>query len=132
MFLVHVGNAVRFHYTRFVILLLNLVITGIQISNTVTAVVYFGTTLYNNTGINTSRDIPQKVEICGTEVLVKLQANIQGVVYDKAKSKLHIESLICHANENTGILIWFGDYCISCIFQKTSIKNMSYSILAYA
>ena len=62
---------------------------------------------------------------------VKLQANIQGVVYDKAKSKLHIESLICHTNENTGFLIWFGDYCISCIFQKTSINNMSYLILAY-
>jgi hypothetical protein len=100
-------------------------------SNTVAAVVYFGTTLYNNTGINTSRDIPQKVEICGTEIHVKSQANIQGVVYDKAESKLHIESLICHTNENTGFLIWFGDYCISCIFQKTSIKNMSYSILAY-
>ena len=27
--------------------------------------------------------------------------------------------------------MWIGDYCISCIFQKTSIKNMSYSILAY-
>ena len=100
-------------------------------SNTVAAVVYFGTTLYNNTGINTSHDIPQKVEICGNEIHVKLQANIQGVVYDKAKSKLHIESLICHTNENTGFLIWFGDYCISCIFQKTSINNMSYSILAY-
>jgi hypothetical protein len=69
--------------------------------------------------------------VSGTEVHVKLQANIQGVVYDKAESKLHIESLICHTNENTGFLIWFGDYCISCIFQKTSIKNMSYSILAY-
>jgi hypothetical protein len=97
----------------------------------VAAVVYFGTTLYNNTGINTSRDIPQKVEICGNEIHVKLQANIQGEVYDKAKSKLHIESLICHTNENTGFLIWFGDYCISCIFRKTSINNMSYSILAY-
>ncbi|CAB3979240.1 ATP-dependent DNA helicase PIF1 [Paramuricea clavata] len=100
-------------------------------SNTVAAVVYFGTILYNNTGINTSRDIPQKVEICGTEIHIKLQSNIQGVVNDKAESKLHIESLICPSNENTGFLIWFGLYCISCIFQKTSIKNMSYSILAY-
>jgi hypothetical protein len=100
-------------------------------SNTVAAVVYFGTTLYNNTGINTSRDIPQKVEICGNEIHVKLQANIQGVVYDKAKSKLHIESLICHTNENTGFFIWFGDYCISCIEYETSINNMSYSILAH-
>ena len=100
-------------------------------SNTVAAVVYFGTTLYNNTGINTSCDIPQKVEICGTEIDVKLQAHIQGIVYDQTKRKLHIESLICHTNENTGFLIWFGDYCISCIFRTTSIKNMSYSILAY-
>ncbi|CAB4020738.1 Hypothetical predicted protein [Paramuricea clavata] len=71
-------------------------------SNTVAAVVYFGTTLYNNTGINTSCDIPQKVEICGTEIDVKLQANIQGIVYDQTKSKLHIESLICHTNETQG------------------------------
>ena len=35
-----------------------------------------------------------------------------------------IGSLICHANENTVFLIWFGDYCISCIFQKTSINNI--------
>ncbi|CAB3983248.1 Hypothetical predicted protein [Paramuricea clavata] len=127
--LIYVNNAVQFQYTRFV----SSVIKPCNYwdSNTVSAVVYFGTTLYNNTGINTSRDIPQKVEICGNEIHVKLQANIQGVVYDKAKSKLHIESLICHTDENTGFLIWFGDYCISCIFQKTSIKNMSYSILAY-
>ena len=75
--------------------------------------------------------IPQKVRICGTEIHVKLQDNIQGVVNDKAKSKPYIESLICHTNENTGFLMWIGDYCISCIFQKTSIKNTSYSILAY-
>jgi hypothetical protein len=103
MFLVYVDNAVRFHYTRFVILLLNLVITGIQIQWL--QFFYFGTTLYNNTGINTSCDIPQKVEICGTEIDVKFQDNIQGIVYDQTKSKLHIESLICHTNENTGFLI---------------------------
>jgi hypothetical protein len=62
---------------------------------------------------------------------VKLQANIQGVVNDKTESKLNIESLICHTENVTGFLIWLGDYCMSCIFQKTSIKNMSYSILAY-
>jgi hypothetical protein len=78
-----------------------------------------------------SSDIPQKVEICGTEMHVKLQANIQGVVNDKTESKLNIESLICHTENVTGFLIWLGDYCMSCIFQKTSIKNMSYSILAY-
>ncbi len=100
-------------------------------SNTVSAVVYFGTTLYNNTGIHVSGDIPRKVEICGTEIHVKLQANIQGVFIDKAQSKLNIESLISHTNENTGFLIWLEDYCMSCIFQKTSIKNMSYSLLAY-
>jgi hypothetical protein len=87
--------------------------------------------LYNNTGINASSDIPQKVRICGTEIHVKLHANIQGVINDKAKRKPYIESLICHTNENTGFLMWIGDYFISCIFQKTSIKNMSYSILAY-
>jgi hypothetical protein len=100
-------------------------------SSTVSAVVYFGTNLYINTGINASSDIPQKVRICGTETHVKLHANIQGVINDKAKSKPYIESLICHTNKNTGFLMWIGDYCISCIFQKTSIKNMSYSILAY-
>ena len=63
-------------------------------SNTVSAVVYFGTTLYNNTGIHMSSDIPRKVEICGTEIHVKLQANIQGVLNDKAQSKLNIESLM--------------------------------------
>ncbi len=78
-----------------------------------------------------SSDIPQKVKICETEMHVKLQDNIQGVVNDKAQGKLNIENLICHTNENTGFLIWLGDYCMSCIFQKTSIKNMSYSLLAY-
>ena len=45
-------------------------------SNTVAAVVYFGTILYNNTGINSwsSSDLPQQIEICGTEIEVKLQA----------------------------------------------------------
>jgi hypothetical protein len=61
-----------------------------------------------------------------------LHANIQGVVVNnKAKSKSYIESLICDTNKNTGFLMWIGDYCISCIFQQTSIKNESFSILAY-
>jgi hypothetical protein len=46
-------------------------------------------------------DIPQKVRICGTEVHVKLHANIQGVVNDKAKSKPYIESLTCDTNIKT-------------------------------
>jgi hypothetical protein len=62
-----------------------------------------------------SSHIPRKVEICGTEMHVKLQANIQGVVSDMAESKLNMESLTCHTNENTGFLIWLGDYCMSCI-----------------
>ena len=100
-------------------------------SNTVAAVVYFGTTLYNNTKISVPIDIPQKIQIHGTEIVVKLQANIKGVITDKAESKLNIESIIPQTNENTGFLIWFGNYCISCIFQATSINSMSYSILAY-
>ena len=95
------------------------------------AVVHFGTTLYNNTKISVPRDIPQKIQIHGTEIVVKLQANIKGVITDKVESKLNIESIIPHTNENTGFLIWFGNYCISCIFQATSINSMSYSILAY-
>ena len=100
-------------------------------SNTVAAVVHFGTTLYNNTKISIPRDIPQKIQIHGTEIVVKLKANIKGVITDKVESKLNIESFIPHTNENTGFLIWFGNYCISCIFQATSINSMSYSILAY-
>ena len=99
-------------------------------SNTVATVAYFGTNLYNSTGISKSSEIPQKVEICGTEIHVKLQDNVQGVINDKAGSKLNIESIISQSSENTGCLIWFGGYCISCIFLKTSI-NMSYSVLAY-
>ena len=60
-----------------------------------------------------------------------MKANIKGVITDKVESKLNIESFIPHTNENTGFLIWFGNYCISCIFQATSINSMSYSILAY-
>ena len=101
-------------------------------SNTISAVVYFGTTLYNNTGINTwsSSDLPQKIKICGTDVHIQLQANYQGVVSDNAESKLNIASVICHCDENTGFLIWLGGYCISCIFHGT-LKKKLYSILAY-
>ena len=101
-------------------------------SNTISAVVYFGTTLCNNTGINTwsSSDLPQKIKICGTDVHIQLQANYQGVVSDNAESKLNIASVICHCDENTGFLIWLGGYCISCIFHGT-LKKKLYSILAY-
>ncbi len=63
------------------------------------------------------------VEYVTTHYILKQQHTLSNT--------LHIESLICHTNENTGFLIWLGDYCMSCIFQKTSIKNMSYSLLAY-
>ena len=96
--------------------------------NTITAVCHFGTILYCNIGVNSSSNLPDKVEICGYMVHVKLQANYQGVVDDQAESQLKIESLICHGNENTSFLIWLGDYCISCIF---TLKQQSYSILAF-
>ena len=96
------------------------------------AVVHFGTTLYNNTKISIPRDIPKKIQIHGTEIVVKLQTNIKGVITDKVESKLNIESIIPHTNENTGFLIWFGNYCISCIFQATSINNMSYSMSCFS
>ena len=99
-------------------------------SKTVAAVVKFGTTLYNNTGIITSSDLPKEIKICGTEVHVKLQTNYQGKLNAETESQWNIESLICHNDKNTGFLIWLGGYCMSCIFQKTS-KNKSYSILAY-
>ena len=71
------------------------------------------------------------MQIHGTKVVVKLQANIKGVITDKVESKLNIESIIPNTNEYTGFLIWFGNYCISCIFQATSINSMSYSIFRY-
>ena len=98
-------------------------------SKTVAAVVNFGNTLYDDAGIITSSDLPKEIEICGTKVHVKLQANYQGKLNAETERQWNIESLI-HNDENTGFLIWLGGYCLSCIFQKTS-KNKSYSILAY-
>ena len=71
-----------------------------------------------------SSDIPQKVKICETEMHVKLQDNIQGVVNDKAQGKLNIENLICHTNENTGFLIWLYLEIIACLasFKKHQLK----------
>ncbi|CAB4017807.1 Hypothetical predicted protein [Paramuricea clavata] len=83
-------------------------------SKTVAAVVYFGTALYNKTGTNTSSNLPKGIEICGTEVHVKFQANYQGKVNVETERQKIIESLICHKHGIT----------------ETS-KNKSYSILAY-
>ena len=59
---------------------------------TLTEIVYFCTILYNNTGIRTCTDLPEKVEICGAEVHLTLQRNFQGVVNDSLESQLNIES----------------------------------------
>ena len=47
-------------------------------SKAVAAVVNFGTTLYNHTGVITSSNLPKKIKICGTDAHVNLQANYQG------------------------------------------------------
>jgi hypothetical protein len=99
--------------------------------NTVVAVTYFGTVLYNNTGIYNSTHLPQRVELCGIDVHVKLRRNYEGVLNDKLESQLNLKRMICHSDdESTGFLLWLGSYCISCMFQ-TTLRKTSYSILAY-
>ena len=97
------------------------------------AVVHFGTTLYNNTKISIARDILQKIQMRGIEIVVKLQANIKGVITDKIESKLNIESIIPHTNENTGFLIWFGkstlvDSLFNLVNTKIGGKIVNYTI----
>jgi hypothetical protein len=46
-------------------------------SKTVAAVVYFGTALYNNTGTNTSSDLPKGIEICGSEYMLSYKLIIK-------------------------------------------------------
>ena len=97
---------------------------------TLTEIVYFGTILYNNTGIRTCTDLPEKVEICGAEVHLTLHRNYQGVVNDNLESQLNIESLICHRNESSCFLLWLENYCISCIFHG-NLRETLCSVLAY-
>ena len=69
----------------------------------------------------------------GIEIVVKLQANIKGVITDKIESKLNIESIIPHTNENTGFLIWFGkstlvDSLFNLVNMKIGGKIVNYTI----
>ena len=98
---------------------------------TVTEIAYFGTILYNNTGMHTRTDLPRKVEICGAEVHVTLQNHFEGVVNNNLETQLNIlESFICNSSESSGFLLWLGNYCISCIFHGRSREKL-YSVLAY-
>ena len=56
---------------------------------TVTEIAYFGTILYNNTGMRTRTDLPRKVEICGAEVHVTLQNHFEGVVNNNLESQIY-------------------------------------------
>ena len=78
-------------------------------------------------------DLPQIVSISGAEINLTVQAVSTGVVRcNLAESKSVLKMCISnHCHEVTGVLLWVGTYCISCVVQQRSRGKDLFSLLGY-
>ena len=88
-------------------------------------------TLYNVMGVKThlSVNLPQSVSISGAETKpYSPGCNHLCPMLQFGSKNVGIEDvhIFKHCREMTGLLLWIGTYCISCVVQQTSrVKDLS-------
>ena len=93
-------------------------------SDTLAALVEYGSAFSTEIIKNqtSSSDLPQNVNIHGANIKVNFVSRNKGMlVCNSCFSKLALERLMLqNATKNTGFLLQFRSYCLSCVFHKTS------------
>ena len=104
-------------------------------SNALATIVENGNKLYHlPSNSNLTLDcLPNIINIYGAEVNVSLlNARIKGVLSSASlQNKSNLEDIIITNSECTGFLMWFGNYCISCILRPTRKSKNMYSTSTY-
>ena len=78
-------------------------------------------------------DLPNKVNICGSDVHVVFTAKSQGVLsLNTSLTKQDLCPFILHNKKNnTGFLLWTSTYCLGCIFQHQAKGRTKFVVSAF-
>ena len=87
----------------------------------------------NNNQTITCNDIPSILNICGADVNVTSNGKHEDVLdVLSLSSKSGFEALIKnYIRVSGGFLLWFPNYCFSCVFEHYTIKATKYFLIGY-
>ena len=77
----------------------------------------------------TSDNLPNKIDVCGMEVTCVCNSTMKGELSDSSESKSMLIDIIRNNTDNSGFVMWFSSYCISCIFKPTKKSKHMYCML---
>ena len=105
-------------------------------SDTLVAIIENGNTFYRSLNINVDKhvsvnDLPNKLQICGADINVVFVEKRQGTLsYNMSNQVLH-QFIFDNKKNNTGFLLWFSTYCLSCIFQHQTRGTTKFAVSAF-
>ena len=70
-------------------------------------------------------------DVCGTEVTCVCNSTMKGELSDSSESISMLNDIIRSNTDNSGFVMWFSSYCISCIFKPTKTSKHMYCMLVY-
>ena len=99
-------------------------------SSTISSIIVGGKQLSKNLSLQsylTPSDLPNSIDVCGAEVTLLCSNITNGELNDSPEVKSNLKDIIQNHSKNTGFLMWFSTYCISCIFKPTTRSNYMYA-----
>ena len=104
-------------------------------SNTLSSIIDGGKQLSKNLSSQSylmPGDLPNSIDVCGAKVTLLCSNITNGELSDSPEGKSILKDIILNNHsKNTGFLMWFSTYCISCIFKRTTRSNYMYAFLLY-
>ena len=107
---------------------------GYWTSGNLSALASNGNTLYNVMGVKRHTmpvDLPESESISEAEINLTVCTVNNGVLcWNLTESKPVLKMCFSkHCHEVTGLLLWIGTYCISCVVQQRSrVKDLSFLV----
>ena len=79
----------------------------------------------------TPDNLPNMIDVCGTEVTYVCNSTMKGELCDSSESISMLNGIIRNNTDNSGFVMWFSSYCISCIFKPTKKSKHMYCMVVY-
>ena len=102
--------------------------------NALTSIIDNGKQLFQKLNLDsfvTPDNLPNMIDVCGTEVTCVCSSTMKGELSDSSESISMLNDIIRNNTENSGFVKWFSSYCISCIFKPTKKSKHMYCMVVY-
>ena len=103
-------------------------------SNALTSIMDNGKQLSEKLNLDsfvTPDNLPNMIDVCGTEVTCVCSSTMKEELSDSSESISMLNVIIRNNTDNSGFVMWFSSYCISCIFKPTKKSKHMYCMVVY-